>query len=84
MTWIDLAGRGEPVIVVDGTVHHQPDDVDDPELRQAAVELWAEFERVRHLAEPIAEALARFADRAGRPVSLRFPDRTTFEAELEG
>jgi hypothetical protein len=81
MTWIDLVGAGDPVLVVDGRVHVRPEDVADPELRRMACELWAEFERVRHLAEPVAETLARLR-RAGAPVTLRFSDAGTFDAAL--
>jgi|SoiMethySBSTD1v2_1073268.scaffolds.fasta_scaffold970356_2 hypothetical protein len=83
MTWIDLVGGGDPVLVVDGRVHLRPEDIADPELRRAACELLAEFERVRHLAEPVAETLARRVQRTGGPVSLRFPDPRTFDAALE-
>jgi hypothetical protein len=84
MTWIDLTAGGEPVLVVDGCVHLRPEDIADPELRRVAEELWAEFERVRHLAEPVAETLARRGRLTGGTVTLRFPDPTTFDAALEG
>jgi hypothetical protein len=82
MTWIDLVGGSDPVLVVDGRVHHRPEDVADPELRRVASELWAEFERVRHLAVPVADTLARLR-RTGAPVTLRFPDAGTFDAALD-
>jgi hypothetical protein len=82
MTWIDLVGGDVPVLVVDGRVHLRPEDVADPELRRAACALWAEFERVRHLAEPVADTLAR-RRRTGGPVALRFPDAGTFDAALD-
>jgi len=82
MTWIDLVGGSDPVLVVDGRVHLRPDDVADPELRRVATELWAEFARVRHLAEPVAETLARLRQ-TGAPVTLRFPDPRAFGDALE-
>jgi hypothetical protein len=83
MTWIDLSGGGDPVLVVDGRVHLRPEDVADPELRRVAEELWAEFEQVRHLAAPVAETLARRGRVTGGQVTLRFPDPVTFDAALE-
>jgi hypothetical protein len=82
MTWIDLSAGGDPVLVVDGRVHLRPEDVADPALRRVAEELWAEFERVRHLAAPIAETLARRGRLTGGQVALRFADPTTFDAAL--
>jgi hypothetical protein len=83
MTWIDLAGRDEPVLVVEGRVHLHPDDVADPALRRIAAELWAEFQAVRDLAEPVAETLARLSRQRGGPVSLLFPDTSTFGEALD-
>jgi hypothetical protein len=84
MSWIDLAGRGDPVLLVAGRVHLRPEDIADPDLRRLATALWDEFARVRHLAEPVAETLARLRDEAGGPVSLRFPDPDSFRATLDG
>ena len=83
MTWIDLSGGGEPVLMVDGAVFLRPEDIADPELRHVARQLWDEFARMRHLAEPVADSLARRGRRPGRPVSLRFPDAEAFDRELE-
>ncbi len=83
MSWIDLSGGGDPVLVVHGRVCLRPEDVADPALRRAAEELWAEFARVRHLAEPVAETLARRGRQHGGPVRLRFPDPQTFDRALD-
>ena len=83
MTWIDLSGGAHPVLIVDGAVYLHPEDIGDPELRRAACELWAEFARIRHLADPVAEALARHGRRAGGPVQLHFRDVDTFDRAID-
>jgi hypothetical protein len=83
MTWIDLAGRGDPVLVVDGRIHLRPHDVADPELRRLATELWDEFQAVRDLAGPVADELARLRRTADGPVRLVFPDAQAFQDRLD-
>jgi hypothetical protein len=72
------------VIVVGVLTFRTVDEIPDPEDRDAAAELWAEFERVRHLAAPVAERLAELRRTAGRPVRIVFGDPAGLEAALDG
>jgi hypothetical protein len=82
VTDIDLGGPEEPVILVDGRAYRRVDDITDPAAREIAADIWAEFQAVRHLAEPVAETLARLGRTAGGPVRIGFADPASFEAAL--